>query len=81
MIIEKLALYTAIIYFCSGTDCGLISTSNPIRSEEECREVLVDMEDQLRSNKEKTFSKIDGRCGRILLDYKEFKNNVCKVKT
>lgn len=81
MIIEKLALYTAIIYFCSGTDCGLISTSNPIRSEEECREVLVDMEDQLRSNKEKTFSKIDGRCGRILLDYKEFKNNVCNVKT
>jgi len=81
MIIEKLAFYTAIIYFCSGTDCGLISTSNPIRSEEECREVLVDMEDQLRSNKEKTFSKIDGRCGRILLDYKEFKNNVCNVKT
>ena len=81
MIIEKLALYTAIIYFCSGTDCGLISTSNPIRSEEECREVLVDMEDQLRSNKEKTFSKIDGRCGCILLDYKEFKNNVCNVKT
>ena len=81
MIIEKLALYTAIIYFCSGTDCGLISTSNPIRSEEECKEALVDMEDKLRSNKDKTFSKIDGRCGRILLDYKEFKNDVCNVKT
>jgi hypothetical protein len=81
MIIEKLALYTAIIYFCSGTDCGLISTSNPIRSDEECRQELNKMEDQLRSNKEKTFTKIDGRCGRILLDYKEFKNDVCNVKT
>jgi len=81
MIIEKLALYTAIIYFCSGNDCGMITTSNPLRSDEECRQELGTMEDRLRSNKEKTFSKIDGRCSRMLLDYKEFKSDVCDTKT
>ena len=81
MIIEKLALYTAIIYFCSGADCVILTTSEPIRSEEECQEQLIHMQDRLKSNQTRKFEKVEGRCGRILLDYKEFKNDVCNIKT
>ena len=74
---KSVALYTAIVFFCSGTDCGMVSTSNPITDPDECRQEAAAMESKIKANKDRPMTMVDGRCSRMLIKWEEFDNNVC----
>jgi hypothetical protein len=76
---KSVALYTAIVFFCSGTDCGLISTSKPITDPDECRQEAADMATKIKNNKDKPMTIVDGRCSRMLVKWEEFDDNVCST--
>jgi hypothetical protein len=57
---DTITMYLAIVFFCQGTQCGVMSVETPYSNRAECMSDVAKAEEKFRQDPKVTI--VEGRC-------------------